>query len=185
MDDHVMGAGTPNMLREGLVLRDETRLFDPQDAELAATSTPPDEPGWVVTLSTWAACREALRSRQHPVGIRVRPDDDISGLSSADAGIRQIDPHGIAFIAIVFPVYTDGRGFSLAQRLRHEYGWHGEMRAVGDVLIDTVHYLARCGFNSFVLKEGHDPQKALHAVSTFTRTYQRSYPILSEKRPLP
>lgn len=184
MNEHVVGAGGPNMLRDGLVVRDETRLFDPKDEELAATLTPPDEPGWVVTLSTWAEYREALRSRRHPVGIQVQPDDDISGLSSADNRIFQIDLRGIAFIAIVFPVYTDGRGFSLAQRLRREYGWHGEMRAVGDVLIDTVHYLARCGFNSFVLKEGHDPEKALHALSTFTRTYQRSYPLLSEKRPL-
>lgn len=169
------------MLRDDQVVRDETRLFDPQ---LDTTSTPPDEPGWVVTLSTWAACQEALRARQHQVGIQVQPDDDISGLSPANTGSRHVDPHGIAFIAIVFPVYTDGRGFSLAQRLRHEYGWHGEMRAVGDVLIDTVHYLARCGFNCFVLKEGHDPQKALRAVSTFTRAYQRSYAVVSEKRPL-
>jgi uncharacterized protein (DUF934 family) len=169
------------MLRDGQIVRDETRLFDPQ---LDATSTPPDEPGWVVTLSTWAACREALRSRQHRVGIQVQPDDDIAGLSPADTGSRHVDPSGIAFIAIVFPLYTDGRGFSIAQRLRHEYGWHGEMRAVGDVLIDTVHYLARCGFDCFVLKEGHDPQKALQAVSTFTRAYQRSYAVVSDRRPL-
>ena len=183
MSEQVGGSGGPNMLRDGQVLRDETRLFDPQGAQIDAASTPPDEPGWVVTLSTWAACREALRSRQHPVGVQVQPDDDISWLSSADSGIRQADLHGIAFVAIIFPVYTDGRGFSLAQRLRHEYGWHGEIRAVGDVLIDTVHYLARCGFNSFVLKEGHDPHKALHAVSAFTRAYQRSYAVVSVKRP--
>lgn len=184
MSDHVEGTGGPNMLRDGQVSRDVSRLFDPQDAQFGATLTPPDEPGWVVVLSTWATHREALRSRRHPVGIQVRPDDNISGLSSVDGGIRQVDLHGIAFIAIVFPVYTDGRGFSLAQQLRHEYGWRGEMRAVGDVLIDTVHYLARCGFNSFVLKEGHDPQQALRAVGTFTRTYQRSYSISSEKMPL-
>jgi len=173
------------MLRDGAVVRDETRLFDAQDTQFAGTLTPPDEPGWVVTLSTWVANREALRSRKHPVGIKVQPDDDISGLSPSHSGIRQVELQGIAFISIVFPVYTDGRGFSLAQQLRHEYGWLGELRAVGDVLIDTVHYLARCGFNSFVMKDGHDPQQALNAMNTFTRTYQRSYPSLSETIPMP
>jgi uncharacterized protein (DUF934 family) len=46
---------------------------------------------------------------------------------------------------------------------------------VGDVMIDTVYYLARCGFDSFLVKQGHNAQLALEALSTFTDTYQKSY----------
>jgi uncharacterized protein (DUF934 family) len=159
------------MIRGGCVQRDATRLFAPDKAESSFAPLPPDEPDWAVPLVVWVAHEAALRARRHPVGIQLLPDDDMSSL----AGDR-IDPAGIAFIAIHFPVYTDGRGFSLAQLLRHTHGWTGEMRAVGDVLIDTVHYLARCGFDSFVLKEGHDPALALAALGTFSASYQRAYP---------
>jgi uncharacterized protein (DUF934 family) len=165
----------PNMVRDAHVLRDTTRLFDPGTTDPLSTPLPPDEHDWVVPLATWALHREALRARRHPVGVQLLPDDDVADLADDAAGTRRIDPRGIAFISILFPVYTDGRGFSLAQLLRNDCRWAGEMRAVGDVLIDTVHYLARCGFNSFVLKEGHDPVRALSALSTFSAHYQRSY----------
>jgi uncharacterized protein (DUF934 family) len=163
------------MIRNRRVERDATRMFDPASASDLSAPWPPDEPNWVVPAPTWIAHRKALRGRRHPVGIRLSPDADISDLAEARAGSRVIEPAGIAFISILFPVYTDGRGFSLAQLLRSEYGWTGEMRAVGDVLIDTMHYLARCGFDSFVLKEGHDPLQALKALETFSAFYQRSY----------
>lgn len=160
------------MIRGGRAVLDVTRLFVPGEGDASSAPVPADEPDWVVSLAVWAEHRETLRARRHAVGIRILPDDDMSDL----AGSGRIDPAGIAFIAIHFPVYTDGRGFSLAQLLRNEHGWNGEMRAVGDVLIDTIHYLARCGFDSFVLKEGHDPAQALDALKTFSASYQRSYP---------
>jgi uncharacterized protein (DUF934 family) len=165
----------PNMLRDADVLHDETRLFDALQEQLFAAEYPPDEPGWAVTLSTWVAHRCALRARRNWVGVQLMPDDDIAKLLWGGTAVGHIDPEGIAFIAIEFPTYTDGRGFSLAQLLRADHAWKGELRAVGDVLIDTVHYLARCGFNSFVLKPGHDPFKAAEALSTFSANYQRSY----------
>lgn len=168
----------PNMLRDGAVTHDETRLFDEVQEQLRAVPYPPDEPGWAVTLSTWVSHRFALRARRHWVGILLMPNDDIEKLVQG-AAVRDIDPEGVAFIAINFPTYTDGRGFSLAQLLRADYAWKGELRAVGDVLIDTVHYLARCGFNSFVLKAGHDPLNAAHALSTFSAYYQRSYAAIA------
>jgi len=115
-----------------------------------------------------------LRSRQHPVGIQLATDGDITELSEVLEGIRMIAMEGAAFISVLLPAYTDGRGFSLGQLLRNDNGWTGEMRAVGGVLIDTMHYLARCGFISFVLKDGHDPFQALKALKTFSANYQRS-----------
>lgn len=164
-----------NMIRGGQVERDETRLFDPHEQGGESSPLPPDEANWVVPLATWMTHRWQLRARRHLVGIQISPDDDVSTLVDDPSEGSCAWAHGIAFIAVHFPVYTDGRGFSLAQLLRGHYGWTGEMRAVGDVLIDTVHYLQRCGFSSFVLKNGHDPFQALRALVTFSANYQRSY----------
>ncbi len=56
-------------------------------------------------------------------------------------------------IAINFPAFTDGRGLSLAVLLRTRLGFCGELRAVGDVRADMLHYLYRCGFDSFVMSD--------------------------------
>jgi len=57
-------------------------------------------------------------------------------------------------IAIRFPAFHDGRGLSLAVLLRTRFGFKGELRAIGDVRPDLLHYLSRCGFDSFELAEG-------------------------------
>ncbi|MGO2131788.1 MAG: DUF934 domain-containing protein [Halomonas sp.] len=75
-------------------------------------------------------------------------------------------------IAIDFPVFTDGRGYSTARLLRERYGYQGEIRAVGDVLIDQLFYLSRCGFDAFSLREDQVVEDALRALKTFSRSYQ-------------
>ncbi|OPK46441.1 hypothetical protein B5G54_19450 [Ralstonia solanacearum] len=55
--------------------------------------------------------------------------------------------------------------------------------ACGQVVIDTVHDLARCGFDSFALKPGHDPEAALKALSTFSASYQRAYAMPARHQP--
>jgi uncharacterized protein (DUF934 family) len=56
-------------------------------------------------------------------------------------------------IAIEFPAFTDGRGLSLAVLLRTRFGFLGELRAVGDVRADMLHYLHRCGFDSYLMSD--------------------------------
>ncbi|ARP91477.1 hypothetical protein CAL14_15280 [Bordetella genomosp. 9] len=159
------------LIRYGRLTADTSRRFEP--APDGGALLPPDEPDWIVPLQTWLASRDDLRRRQHPVAILLGPDADPDTL--LENGARTIDPAGIAFIAIEFPVYTDGRGYSIAQILRTHLGWQGELRAIGDVLIDTVNYQARCGFDSFLVKPGHDPVKALKALKTFSHPHQRGY----------
>ena len=57
-------------------------------------------------------------------------------------------------IAINFPAFSDGRGLSLAVLLRTRFGFDGELRAVGDVHPDVIHYMKRCGFDTFQMPEG-------------------------------
>lgn len=77
----------------------------------------------------------------------------------------------LALIAVRFPKFTDGRGYSIARELRR-LGWKGELRAVGDVLRDQLFYMTRCGFDAFALRADQDPQTALTAFSDFTAPYQ-------------
>ena len=57
-------------------------------------------------------------------------------------------------IAINFPAFSDGRGLSLAVLLRTRFNYDGELRAVGDVHPDVIHYMKRCGFDTFQMPEG-------------------------------
>jgi len=186
LDIALANDNTARLIRHGHLQHNDWRVFAPADTVNAkpdsdaaptpvdATAVvPADEPGWIVPLTIWIAHRDALRQRQHPVAVLLSPDSKLKDLVGEDG---HVDATGLAFIAIDFPVYTDGRGYSLAQLLRTRHGWQGELRAIGDVMIDTIHYQARVGFDSFLVKPEHDPEKALAAFRTFTVHYQKTYP---------
>ncbi|AVT12812.1 DUF934 domain-containing protein [Paracidovorax avenae] len=80
------------------------------------------------------------------------------------AGIERIDLH--------FPKFTDGRAFSQARLLRQRRGFRGEIRATGDVLIDQLVQMARCGFDVAVLREGVDLADAQRQFDRFHAFYQ-------------
>jgi uncharacterized protein (DUF934 family) len=83
-------------------------------------------------------------------------------------------------IAVRFPSFTDGRGYSTGRLLRQRYGWQGELRAIGHIQRDQLFYLARCGFDAFDLREGEDTEAALAAFGDFSEAYQTSV-----ERPVP
>jgi len=127
----------------------------------------------LVPLALWQAGAAALLARSTgSVGIWLAPHEDPAQIAdSLDA---------LDLIAVHFPQFTDGRGYSTARLLRERYGWKGELRAIGDVQRDQLFYLARCGFNAFELNEGIDLQAALSAFNDFSEAYQTSV-----ERPLP
>jgi uncharacterized protein (DUF934 family) len=77
-------------------------------------------------------------------------------------------------IAIDFPAFTDGRGLSLAVLLRDRYGFDGDLRAVGDVHPDMLHYLQRCGFTSFQIPDDRNVDTARAAFHPYSAYYQVS-----------
>lgn len=103
-------------------------------------------------------------ARDGRLGLRIEPEDDLG----------QVICHlpKIAIIAIDFPKFGDGRGYSKARLLRDRYNYKGELRAVGEVLADQLFYMRRCGFDSFQLANGKDTNAALAALETFSVTYQ-------------
>lgn len=98
--------------------------------------------------------------------VLLGPADEPGALAGRIAGIEAI--------AIDFPQFTDGRGFSTARLLRERHGYRGELRAVGEVLRDMLFYLSRCGFDAFLLKGENEPQAALRALFDFSEAYQAS-----------
>lgn len=77
-------------------------------------------------------------------------------------------------IAIEFPVFHDGRGLSLAVLLRTRIGFEGELRAVGDVHPELIHYLRRCGFDSYLVPAGRASAGDDRRLAPYSDYYQAS-----------
>lgn len=139
----------------------------------------------IVPLALWQAMAgELLDRRSGRLGL---------WLDSAEDPVLVADSlEAFSLIAVNFPQFTDGRGYSTARLLRERYGWRGELRAIGDIQRDQLYYLSRCGFDAFVLNDGLDAQgapqgdslrraqEALSAFKDFTEAYQTSV-----ERPVP
>jgi uncharacterized protein (DUF934 family) len=125
----------------------------------------PDGVAIIVPLAAWQAQRAVLIARGE-TGVWLAPDDDPAALA--------VDVERLPLIAIDFPHFTDGRGYSLARLLRHRYGFRGELRAIGDVQRDQLYYLAQCGFDAFALPDSRSTEDALMALRDFSDGYQAS-----------
>jgi len=79
---------------------------------------------------------------------------------------------GVGVLAVKFPKYGDGRGYSIGRLLRERHGYKGELRAVGEVARDHLQLMAQCGFDAFELREGEDVDDALGAFDDLTEAYQ-------------
>ena len=88
----------------------------------------------------------------------------------------------LPMIAVSFNTTGDGRGFTQASLLRERYGYQGELRAVGQIRIDQMYFLARCGFDAFELLDGEDPQAAIAQFTRFSVAYQTGVDGLAHPR---
>ena len=118
----------------------------------------------IVPLPVWLAQRDALARRAGRVGVWLYGHEDPAALA-ADLG-------SLPLVAVNFPKFSDGRGFSTAALLRERYGFNGELRAIGDVLRDQLFFLRRCGFDAFALRDDQDAAAAAAAFDDFTEAYQ-------------
>ncbi|HQS95629.1 MAG: oxidoreductase [Novosphingobium sp. 16-62-11] len=119
-----------------------------------------DEP-----VSDPAVTVDAFADQNNATAVRIEPGDDA----------RALLPHldRIALVEVNFPAYTDGRGYSAARILR-EHGYAGELRAVGDVLLDQLSHMRRCGFDSFAPNQAISSEAADKAFATWPDVYQKT-----------
>lgn len=117
-------------------------------------------------MATLIRNRQIVDEPSPPELLVLEPDADLRSVADRLPGLKAI--------AVRFPKYADGRGYSIGRLLRERYGYRGELRAVGEIARDHLQPLARCGFDTFQLREGEDAQEALKGLDDFSVTYQAS-----------
>ncbi len=139
---------------------DDWTVFDGDASSLAPAAKV------LLPLDAWREYRDTWLARGTPVGVILGPADDPVPLRD--------DLAKLALIAIRFPHFTDGRGYSIARQLRQRLGYAGELRALGDVLRDQIFFYARVGFDSFALRDDQRADQCVAALADFTEVYQAS-----------
>jgi uncharacterized protein (DUF934 family) len=125
--------------------------------EFSFTAAPSEEQP-AVTL-------DAFLDQSNATAVRLEPDEDA----------RLLIPHldRLTLIEIAFPKFRDGRGYSSARILR-EAGYKGELRAQGDVLVDQVPLMRRCGIDSFAPETPLNEEVMAASLARYEHVYQRA-----------
>ena len=126
----------------------------------------------IVPLAYWQENRDALIARGD-VAVWLAPGEEPKDLED--------DLAALPLVAIHFPAFKDGRGYSYARELRTRYKFDGEVRATGDVLRDQLFYMTRCGFNAFEVRADRNIEEALQGLKDFSVTYQAD---VNDPRPI-
>jgi len=159
------------IIKDKVIVNDDWQLLKLADGEAAETITVPAGQ-YIVPLAVWLAQKSALTSRTD-IGVWLASDERAEALKD--------DLSALPLIAIDFPTFVDGRGYSIAYQLRTRLGYAGELRAIGDVLRDQLFYMARVGFNAFATREDRSIEDALKGLTDFSETYQTAW---DQKTPL-
>jgi phosphoadenosine phosphosulfate reductase len=154
-----LSGASHSIWRDGRFRPDEWVRHTPDSALLAG-----DYP-LLVALRDLLAEPERFLAHEGPLGIEVQAGEQV----------RELEPYlwKLTLIALVFPSFSDGRSYSAARLLRERLHYHGELRAVGDVLADQIPLMRRCGITSFEVR--HAPtREALEArrLAEMHRFYQ-------------
>ena len=159
------------IIKDKAIVSDDWNLLKLADGETPeAVSVPAGKQ--IVPLQVWLAQKTALAARGD-IGVWLASDERPEQLKE--------DAKSLPVIAVDFPNFADGRGYSIAYNLRARAGFEGELRAIGDVLRDQMFYMSRVGFNAFATREDRSIDDALKGLSDFSDAYQASW---DQKTPL-
>ncbi len=117
-----------------------------------------------VSISRWLAEREACLSHPGEKGVVLT--------NTQDTYLLRKDLEHLDLICVEFPTAVDGRAYSQARLLRGRYGYENELRAVGNVMVDQLFLMVRCGINAFSLLPGEDVIQASRYLKPFSFSYQ-------------
>jgi uncharacterized protein (DUF934 family) len=120
----------------------------------------------IVSFARFQAEGDLLLGQDRRVGVRVNPDDTVEALA--------YDLPRISVVALVFPKFRDGRAYSSAMVLRTRLGFRGELRAVGEVLLEQAPFMIRVGFDAFAPADGASAEQWTLAARRFRHVYQRA-----------
>lgn len=120
----------------------------------------------IISLTRFQNEGERLLSESRMVGVRLEPAEEVEVLA--------YDLPRITLVAVSFPKFNDGRGYTAARLLRDRYAFKGEVRAVGDILREQAGFMVRVGMNAFEPADGSTPEQWAHAVHRQRHVYQRA-----------
>ncbi|WP_432472486.1 DUF934 domain-containing protein [Amphritea sp. HPY] len=156
----------PLLINRDVATEDSWQLVDEENLSLHLNED------IVVPFELFIAQREALLNKDGLLGVEINGDQDLNVL------LRDLEK--LALVAIDFPAFTDGRGFSFARILRRS-GFTGQIRAVGDVTQDRLAHMERCGFDAFAIpEERFNPEM----VNSFTEVSVRYQGCADDERPI-
>ena len=144
----------------------ETELVNDEYTDISAREDIPASGAIIVSLDQWQSHRDSLIERTDPVGLLLRSNEHPEEIAG--------DVVHLGLIALEFPTFRDGRAYSYARLLRDRYGFNGELRAVGEVLLEQIHFMSRVGFNAFEIDSDTPVADFETAQRDFTVWYQPS-----------
>ncbi|MDG1820010.1 MAG: DUF934 domain-containing protein [Porticoccaceae bacterium] len=144
-------------LKDGQVIDNSYQLVSAESDTLPAGDI-------LVAAAYWQANQQQLSEHSGNVGVWIDSHEEIEEFASTIAAAP--------VIAINFPKFVDGRGFSVARLLRERYGYIGEIRAIGNFIRDQLFMMQRCGFNAFQFESEIDMAAASQSLNDFSDSYQ-------------
>ena len=127
---------------------------------------------WLNQINTYQNAADLVsKAKQGHIGVWFAADEDILKHADIIEQGKKIWP----LVGAHFPIFRDGRSFSTAALLRDRFQWTGEIRAIGDVLIDQLLQGARVGFDSFALRPDQKLDVALKQFDLFSVTTQNTW----------
>jgi len=116
-----------------------------------------------LSLRRWLHERDTLKEHTSPLAVRLEPADDPALLAN--------DLQSLAMIILVFPTFAEGRGYTQARKLRHHFGYRGEIRAL-NAHYDHLQFMSRVGINAFELAPAENLDAALAMLQQSRVHYQ-------------
>jgi uncharacterized protein (DUF934 family) len=154
----------PQIIKGRQIVADDWSVLRLEEDEAADSALVPAGKV-IVPLAVWLAQRELLAARAD-IGVWIGADERPETLKG--------ELEKFAVVAVDFPKFTDGRGYSIAYNLRKRLGYTGELRAIGDVLRDQLFSMHRVGFDAFATRPDRSIHDALKGLTVFSETYQAS-----------
>jgi uncharacterized protein (DUF934 family) len=159
------------IIKDKAVVNDDWTVLKLAEGDAAETVAVPAGK-FIVPLTVWEAQRNVLQKRAD-IGVWIA--------SHERPEVLKDDVAKLPVIAVDFPKFSDGRGYSIAYNLRTRLGFTDELRAIGDVLRDQMFYMQRVGFNAFATREDRNIHDALKSLFDFSEAYQTAW---DQKLPL-
>ena len=156
-----------DIIKDRAIVPDDWEVLRPAEGESADAIAIP-EGKVIVPLTVWQARRDSLKARGD-VAVWLASDERPEALKD--------DLDTLPLVAVDFPKFADGRGYSIAYNLRARFNYQGELRAIGDVLRDQLFYMQRVGFNAFATRPDRSIEDALKGLTDFSEAYQASWDV--------